>query len=234
MTVSLERPAPAGRQPLASRPLGRDLGGHPTRDVRRCRPQRVLVVDDHELTQAGLRAVLEGEPWVESCVTVGTVEAAWSVAHRYHPQVVLLNTAVRGRPGLELCRTFREQMPYVKVVLMSGDGTVPASLARAGGAVGMLQKHTPVAGIVAAVRKVVEGGHVFPRGDDATDSAGLSRRELDVLRCLVSGLSNPEVAVRLNLSRHTVKQHASVVYRKLGVRNRAEAASRAHVLGLIA
>jgi two-component system response regulator DesR len=193
-----------------------------------------MVVDDNELTPAGLRAVLEDEPWVESCLAAGTVEAAWSLARRYHPQVVLLNTSVRGRPGIELCGAFRSQMPYVKVVLMSGDGTVPSSLARSSGAVGILQKHVPVAGIVSAVRKVAEGGRVFPKGTEGADTAGLSPRELDVLRCLVAGLSNPEVALRLNLSRHTVKQHASVVYRKLGVRNRAEAAGRAHVLGLIA
>ena len=59
-------------------------------------------------------------------------------------------------------------------------------------------------------------------------------RELDVLQHLASGLSNPEVAASLNLSRHTVKQHTSAVYRKLGVRNRAQAASRAQELGLVA
>ena len=62
----------------------------------------------------------------------------------------------------------------------------------------------------------------------------LSRRELDVLRHVASGLSNPETASTLNLSRHTVKQHTSAVYRKLGVRNRAEAANRARELGLLA
>ncbi|WP_188111266.1 response regulator transcription factor [Nocardioides antri] len=200
----------------------------------RCRPQRVLVVDDHELTQAGLRAVLAREDWVDSCLGAASVEAAWSIARRHHPQIVLLSTSVQGRPGLELCRAFREHMPYVKVMLMSNDGTVPASLARAHGAVGILPKQSPISGIVASVRRVAEGGRVFPKGAVAPDSVQLSRRELDVLRYLVSGLSNPEVAARLNLSRHTVKQHTSVVYRKLGVRNRAEAASRAQVLGLVA
>jgi len=55
-----------------------------------------------------------------------------------------------------------------------------------------------------------------------------------VLQHLAAGLSNPEVAQQLNLSRHTVKQHTSVVYRKLGVKNRAQAASRAQELGLVA
>ena len=201
--------------------------------AERCRPQRVLIIDDHELTQAGLRAVLGRESWVDSCFGAASIESAWNVALRHHPQIVLLSTAVQGRPGLELCRALLERMPYVKVMLMCGDGSVPASLAQANGAVGILPKQSTVAGIVAAVRHVAEGGRVFPKASVASDCAQLSNRELDVLRHLVSGLSNPEVAARLNLSRHTVKQHASVVYRKLGVRNRAEAASRAQVLGLV-
>ena len=201
---------------------------------RRCRPQRVLVVDDNELTQAGLRAVLGREAWVESCLGAASLESAWSIAQRQHPQIVLLSTSIQGRPGVELCRAFQEHMPYVKVVLLSGDGTVPTSLAQAYGAVGLLTKQLPVAGIVASVRRVAEGGRAFPKGLSKPDSVQLSRRELDVLQHLVSGASNLEVAARLNLSRHTVKQHTSVVYRKLGVRNRAEAASRAHMLGLVA
>ncbi|QYJ03517.1 response regulator transcription factor [Nocardioides panacisoli] len=199
----------------------------------RCRPQRVLVVDDHELTQAGLRAVLGCEPWVASCLGAGSVQAAWDIARRHHPQIVLLSTSVQGRPWTDLCRLLQGQMPYVKIVLMSADGAVPVPLAQSRGAVGFLPTQLPVPGIVAAVRRVAEGGRAFPKGAAKADAVHLSRRELDVLRHLVAGLSNPEVAARLNLSRHTVKQHASGVYRKLGVRNRAEAASRAHMLGLV-
>lgn len=202
--------------------------------AERCRPQRVLVVDDHELTLAGLRAVLGREEWVDSCLGAASLESAWSIAQRQHPQIALISTTVRGRAGLELCRAFREHMPYVKLVLMSSDGTVPVSLAQAHGAVGIVTTQLPVAGIVASVRRVAEGGRAFPPGAAKPDSVHLSRREMDVLRHLARGLSNPEVAECLNLSRHTVKQHTSVVYRKLGVRNRAEAASRAYVLGLVA
>jgi two-component system response regulator DesR len=194
----------------------------------------VLVVDDQELTVAGLRAVLDREAWVDNCLGALSLESAWNIAQRHRPQIVLVNTTVGSRAGIELCRAFRDHMPYVKVVLMSSDGSVPVSTAQANGAVGFLPKQLPVASIVAAVRHVAEGGRAFPARAMTSDSAQLSRREMDVLRHLVRGLSNPEVAVRLNLSRHTVKQHTSVVYRKLGVRNRAEAASRAHLLGLVA
>ncbi len=201
--------------------------------VDRCRPQRVLVVDEQELIQAGLRAVLSREGWVERCYGASSTEEAWSIALRHHPQLIVLSMSVGGTSGLELCRQFRARLPYAKVVLMSGEGWVAAALATANGAVGFLPKQTAVAGIVQALRQVAEGARVFPKEKTEADSVHLSKRELDVLQLIVAGMTNPEVAALLNLSRHTVKQHSSVVYRKLGVRNRAQAASRAQELGLV-
>lgn len=198
----------------------------------RCQLQRVLVVDEHELIQAGLRAVLMTEPWVESCLMASSPEVAWQVARRHQPQMALVSTSLGGRSGLELCQSFRERMPHIKVVLMSGQGRVSAAMSLMHGAVASLPKQMPVAAIVTALRRVADGARVFPK--DAVPPAVLSRRELDVLRHLAAGLSNPEVAAMLNLSRHTVKQHTCTLYRKLEVRNRAQAASRAKELGLVA
>lgn len=197
-----------------------------------CRPQRVLIVDENELIQVGLRSVLGELSWVAGCFTVGTVDAAAQVVRRHQPQLILISASLDDRAGLELCRWLHQRMPHIKVVLMASEGRVPAALAVSLGAVGALSKQMPPEEIVTAVKRVVDGGRVFPRNVDASD-VQLSRRELDVLRHLAAGLSNPETAAVLNLSRHTVKQHTSAVYRKLGVRNRAEAASRAQELGLL-
>ena len=124
-------------------------------------------------------------------------------------------------------------MPYIRVVVMSGDGQLSAPLAASLGAVAALSKNMTRGALLSALKRVVEGGRVFPKSPPAPETQ-LSKRELDVLQHLAAGLSNPETASTLNLSRHTVKQHTSAVYRKLGVRNRAEAASRAQELGLIA
>lgn len=196
------------------------------------RPQRVLVVDEHELLSAGLRAILADAPWVETCLVASSADAALHVARRHHPQLVLVSTSLGDWSGPDLCRTLREQMPHVKVVLMFADGRVPAALAASLGAVGALSKMMAPGAIVMALKHVAEGGRVFPKGR-TVPPVKLSKRELDVLQHLASGLSNPETAATLNLSRHTIKQHTSAVYRKLGVRNRAEAASRAQELGLL-
>ncbi|NBE50004.1 response regulator [Streptomyces sp. YC537] len=194
--------------------------------------QRVLCVDENELVQAGLRSILSDEPWVASCLVAPSMEVAWQVARRHRPQLVLVSTSLGGRSGLELCTTFKKHMSHVRVVLMSGEGRLSAAQALHHGADASLSKHMPRAAIAAVLRRVAEGGRVFPK-DAGPPAVQLSPRELDILQHVASGLSNPEVAATLNLSRHTVKQHTSAVYRKLGVRNRAQAASRAQELGLL-
>jgi len=218
MTIVATRPAPPS---------------HPVHVLDdRCRPQRVLIVDEHELIQAGLRAVLAAASWVESCLVAGTADAALQIARRHQVQLVLVSASLGGRSGPDLCRRLRATMPHVKVVLMAGEGCISAPLARSLGAVGSLSKHMPGQTIVAMAKRVVDGGRVFPKSSTVPE-VQLSQRESDVLQHLACGLSNPEMATVLNLSRHTVKQHTSAVYRKLGVRNRAEAASRAQELGLL-
>jgi DNA-binding NarL/FixJ family response regulator len=197
-----------------------------------CQPQRVLVVDENELIQAGLSAVLAQAPWVASCFVASSAEAALQAVRRHQPQLVLISASLGGRTGPDLCRVLRQRMPHIKVVLMTGEGRIPAAVAVSLGAVGAFSKHMSRGAIVTAMQRVAEGARVFPKGW-MTQDVRLSRRELDVLQHVAAGLSNPETAATLNLSRHTVKQHTSSVYRKLGVRNRAEAASRAQELGLL-
>ncbi|GAB2459306.1 response regulator transcription factor [Jatrophihabitans fulvus] len=201
-------------------------------DVDRCQLQRVLVVEEHELLLAGLRAVLTHESWVSDCLVAPTAEVAWQIATRHHPQLVIISTSLPGRTSLELCRLFKVRMPHVRVALMSSEGRVSAALALLNGAVASISKQLPTSVLAASLRRVAEGGRVFPR-ESAEAGTKLSARELDVLQLLATGRSNPEMALELNLSRHTIKQHTSAVYRKLGVRNRAEAASRGQELGLL-
>lgn len=203
-------------------------------DASRCRPQRILIVDESELVQAGLRALLGHQTWVASCLGATSTTTAMDIARRRQPQMILVSSSIEGETGLSFCRDVQAALPMTKVVVMSGQGRVARSLARAHGAVGFLSLGLPAEAIVDVVRRVAEGARVFPRERPLAANALLSRREMDVLQHLVAGLSNPEVAQALNLSRHTVKQHTSVVYRKLGVKNRAQAASRAQQLGLVA
>lgn len=196
------------------------------------RSRRILIVDDQEIVHAGFRLLLEAQSWVASCVGASNCHDALDVRRRHRPHVAVIDMVVSGRPGLELCRDLVRQDPYLKVIVMSANSRTSARAVRAFGGRGFLAKGSPAGVIVETIRLVAEGVTVFPAAD-AGAATHLTRRELDVLETLVRGMSNPEVAATLHLSRHTVKEYTSAIYRKLGVRNRAEAAGRARELGLV-
>jgi two-component system response regulator DesR len=194
---------------------------------------RVLVVDDHDVVHWGLRALLGSQPWVERCLTARNGETALALARRYDPQVALVDLFVGAESGAEICQRLRAGSPATNVLFISGAGRISAAAARAAGASGFVPKHRPASDVAHAVRAVAFGRTVFDL-DEASPPAGLSDRERQVLALISTGATNGEIAERLFLSPHTVKEHTSAIYRKLGVRNRAEAVQRGHRLGLTA
>jgi two-component system response regulator DesR len=133
---------------------------------------------------------------------------------------------------VEICRRLREQAPATRVLLISGAGQISPSAARAVGASGFVRKEWPAREIGEAVRMVGRGMTVF--GDvDEPPARRLSVREREVLELLASGATNREIAEALYLSPWTVKEYTSGLYRKLGVRSRAQSVQRAQRLGLL-
>ena len=195
--------------------------------------RRILVVDDHEMVLTGMRALLAREEWVGRCLTAANAEQAVELVRRYEPHVAVVDLFVGSELGLDVCRKLLAERPSLKIVLTSGTGSVTPAVARAAGVQGFMPKHWSTRAVADAIRQVCLGGTVFPRATEAEPADTLSKRERDVLKHIVEGLSNPEVAAVLHLSRHTVKQHTTAVYRKLGARNRAEAASMARQYGLV-
>src|SRR5919107_1468712 len=116
--------------------------------------------------------------------------------------------------------------------LMATNGRVSARAARAAGAFGFVPKHWPAQDIANAARMVGLGMTVFAPEADG-EHAMLSERERQVLEMIASGSTNREIAERLFLSPHTVKDHTSALYRKIGARNRAQAILRAQRLGIL-
>jgi DNA-binding NarL/FixJ family response regulator len=196
---------------------------------------RVLVVDDHDVVHWGFRLMLTQQPWVERCVSAHTGHEALTLARRYEPHVALVDLFIGEESGAEICEQLRASQPLTRVLLFSGAGEISPQAARAAGAAGFAYKDWPARRIASAVRSVGLGKSVFPRqGDhDNPGALGLSERERAVLELMASGSTNPEIAGALHLSKHTVKEHTSAVYRKLGVRNRTEAVQRAQRLGLL-
>ena len=194
-------------------------------------PIKVLIVDDHAVVQWGFRVLLGRQPWIERCVTASTPEEALKLAGGVEPDVALVDLFLGERSGAELCEAIRERSPRTRVLLISGVGWISPEAARAAGASGFISKDWSAEEVANAVRMVGRGMTVFARQKDGP-RAPLSDREREVLDLIGRGATNREIASRLYLSPHTVKDHTSSLYRKLGVRNRAEAARRAEQLGL--
>ncbi|HKH15663.1 MAG TPA: response regulator transcription factor [Solirubrobacterales bacterium] len=198
-------------------------------DVRRI---RVLVVDDHDVVQWGFRLLLERQPWVERCIAARDAEEALALVREAKPQVALVDLFLGRHSGAEICGEMRAASPRTKILLISGAGRISPAAARAAGASGFVSKDWGAPDVLKAIRMVGLGMDVFEPAPPAGD-APLSAREREVVGLIAAGSTNREIAEELFLSPHTVKEYTSGVYRKLGVRNRAEAVKRAQSLGLI-
>jgi len=191
---------------------------------------RVLVVDDHDVVHWGFRLMLGQLAWIERCLSARTGAEALAVCRRHHPHVALVDLFLGGESGPEICERLRAHTPAPRVLLMSGAGGISPSAARAAGAAGFISKDWPAPEIAKLVRMVGDGREVFR--DTGRAAPALSGREREILALIADGATNREIAAVLFLSPHTVKEHTSSLYRKLGARNRADAVQRAQRLGL--
>jgi DNA-binding NarL/FixJ family response regulator len=194
---------------------------------------RVLVADDHDVVHWGFRLLLERQPWVRQCAAATSAEDALDLAERMRPDVALVDLFLGETSGAELTAELLARSPGTKVLLISGAGTVSRGVARTSGASGFVSKDWGAPDIVKAVRMVGLGMEVFGSQSEQ-EPPTLTTREREVLEEIATGATNREIGERLYLSPHTIKEHTSSIYRKLGVRNRAAAVKRAQRIGLVA
>jgi DNA-binding NarL/FixJ family response regulator len=193
---------------------------------------RVLVVDDHDVVHWGFRVLLGEQPWVERCLSARTGEEALALLPRLRPDVALVDLFLSGESGADVCASIRRASPATRVLLISGSGRMSPPAARAAGASGFVSKDWEARDVARAVRAVGMGQTMFAPASQLPAPL-LSEREREVLDLIAAGSTNREIASTLYLSPHTVKEHTSALYRKLGARNRAEAVQRAQRVGLL-
>jgi DNA-binding NarL/FixJ family response regulator len=200
-------------------------------------PIRVLVVDDHPIVRQGLVAYLGKRADIEVVGEADDGQRAVSAAARLRPDVVLLDLVMPRMDGVEATRQLRRLVPGTRILVLTSfaaeDHVMDAVRA---GAAGYLLKDVEPADIAAAIGAVHRGdaflhpeaaAHVIAAvHDDGQRSAfaDLTPRERDVLELIGEGLSNREIANRLVVAEKTVKTHVSSILRKLGVRDRTQAA----------
>jgi DNA-binding NarL/FixJ family response regulator len=191
----------------------------------------VLVVHDHDVVRSGFRLLLSQLPWIRRCLGARDVEEAITLWNRYEPHLALIDLFVGETPGTDLCARLRSLRPDAHVLLMSGNQPLSAAATAAAGASGFISTGARAEELALAIRAAGLGKSVSPAPPVAFGL--LSVRQREVLRLMADGATNREIADSLYLSPHTVKGHTTGLYRRLRVRNRAEAVRRAQRVGLL-
>jgi DNA-binding NarL/FixJ family response regulator len=211
---------------------------------------RVLIVDDQALVRGGLEMILSAQPDIEVVAMAEDGAQAVALAAEYAPDVVLMDVRMPGMDGLESTRLIMASEPVgTRVVMLTTfDADEYVYDALLAGASGFLLKETRPEVLADAVRTVAGGEALLapavlrrlidrhaatPASRDAGRLSVLTEREVEVLRTIARGASNADIARELWISETTVKTHITRIFRKLDLRDRAQAVVLAYETGLI-
>ena len=200
---------------------------------------RILIADDHQLMLTGVRTVLEDDGGFEIVAETHRATELLAMVGSTRPEVVLLGTHMPGLDVLTWLDRLRTRHNDVHVVLLSPVAD-PREMQSAfkRGASGYIIKNIDPRDIGSAIRQSIDGTAYHARGlpfitnDTAANAVGLTKRELDIVRLLKTGLNNKPIAKELWVTEQTVKFHLTSIYSKLGVSNRTEATRWAFDNGL--
>jgi DNA-binding NarL/FixJ family response regulator len=211
---------------------------------------RVVLVDDQTLVRQGIRALLGLAGDIEIVAEAADGEQGLTVIRRERPDAVLLDLRMPRKDGLAVLRELQSEAALPPTILLTTFDDDEALLdAVRHGARGYLLKDVSLEQLTEAIRTVAAGGtvirpavtervlrgleHVRRDFDALSPPDPLTRREVEVLRLMAGGYSNREIAEALGTAEGTVKNHASSILSKLGVRDRTRAVLKALELGYI-
>ena len=206
---------------------------------------RLLVADDQEMVRCGVKALLTGTE-IKVVAEASTGEAAVKLALEKEVDLVLLDVRMPDGDGLTALGRIKVGKPDLPVLLFSAfDNLASVARAIALGANGFLLKDCSRNELLKAIRRAAAGENTWSRGmlgrasqslktpPVGTLEASLSKREGEMLRQMAHGLNNEQIAAKMKISGNTVKQHTKHILRKIGVRDRTEAAVWAIKNGLM-
>jgi len=199
---------------------------------------RVFLLDDHEVVRRGVQDLLESEPDIEVVGDASTADQALRRVPALKPDVAVLDVRLPDGNGVAVCRELRSQMPELKCLMLTSfaddDAVFDAIMA---GAAGYVLKQIRGNDLVAAVRTVAAGGSLLDasttaqvldrmrsRAEAADPLSVLTEREREIVALIGEGLTNRQIAQRMFLAEKTVKNYLSVVFAKLGIERRTQAA----------
>jgi len=190
-------------------------------------PIRLLIVDDHPVVRDGTAALLAAQPGIAVAGTAGSIDEATALIVAVPADVLLLDIRLGTDSGLRLLTESTDTAPAI-IVLTAYDYPQYAEAALRLGASGFVLKTAPLAELLDAIRRVAAGGMAFSiRPRSGAGIARLSERELDVVRLVVDGRSNDEIAARLGIGPKTVESHLRRLFERFDLASRTELATRA-------
>jgi NarL family two-component system response regulator LiaR len=207
-------------------------------------PIRVMIVDDHAVVRSGLATFLLAFDDLEPTVEAGSGEEAIRLCATHDLDVVLMDLVMPSMDGAAATRAIREKYPHIQVIALTSfkeDDLVQGVLQA--GAISYLLKNVTAAALADAIRSAHAGRPTL--APEATAALihvatqpkeldyALTSREQEVLDLMAQGLSNPEIAGKLVVSRSTIKFHVSSILSKLGVNGRTEAVALAMQKNLV-
>ena len=200
---------------------------------------RILIAEDHLIARAGLGAIVNAQPDMSVIAEAENGEQALMLYARHRPDVALMDMRMPVMNGLDAITAIRADFPRARIVALStfgGDEDIRRALLA--GAQAYLTKDVLHDDLIGAIRAVHAGEQYLPASVRATLDAesprpDLSARELEVLRLIVQGLSNKEIAYELCIAEDTAKNHVKSILKKLGADDRTRAATKAIQRGII-
>lgn len=199
---------------------------------------RIVIADDHALFREGLRRILEFEQDIKIVGEAKDGTETFELVRRLKPDVILMDISLPGPNGIRITRQIKRRYRKVYVIMLSMyEDTAHITDSFQAGASGYIVKTSPPGELLQTIRSVFKEGVSIPSSIEhkllrgirkpdflrGTRKIHLTKREVRVLKLVASGKTNKEIANKLFVSEKTVKNHLNHIYRKLGVKNRAQA-----------
>ncbi|WP_158748555.1 response regulator transcription factor [Acidobacterium sp. S8] len=200
---------------------------------------QIMVVDDHHIVRQGLVALIATMPDMKVVAEAADGMQAIELHRRYRPDITLMDLRLPHKNGVEAIAQIRTEFPTARIIVLTTfDGDEDIYRALQAGAKGYLLKGMTADELTQAIRTVHSGKSRIPavvaeRLAERMGGPSLTSRELDVLKRIVGGRSNKEIASDLFISEATVKTHINSILSKLGVSDRTQAATTALQRGIV-
>jgi DNA-binding NarL/FixJ family response regulator len=210
---------------------------------------KIMVVDDHKLIRKGIKALIQKEKRITSIVEADSAENALELIQKERPNIIITDLSMPGFSGMHLITEVKKAYPEIGVLVLSMHNDEDYIMdALNAGAMGYLTKDAPPEEIIDAINSLSIGKMYYSssltdilarqiiqkkKKEELIKSVKITNREIEVLKLIIDGYSNKDIANKLILSKRTIDNHRSNLMRKIGAKNTADIVRLAFINKLV-